>query len=398
MPWRRASAASNVAPRAAAPGASPRRPAPPARSRSRATSRSRARARSTRRCRDRRGGPTHQPPPVIVAVELVPERACRGGSASRGATGSHHGAGEQRDQRSRSGAARGCSRFQFQVNARYARNTSTGSPRPAIPLASVASAAQHRRDVEVERRLVADAHDQREVRDEAGDVRQHHDDAGDRERQPPKGSATRAATESIDQLRQRHDHEQPDRHDRKAGGRGQAILRPRCAPRGAAAATSSSSNSASAPSASAIVIGPTNAMSVIAWRDTSAYSGDVAVTTAAMHARAPADEARHAQVDGVDAQHAEQAERQAHRPLGARRQRQRPRTRAWPSPNSCSDRLMIQNDSTGFDQKCVGIDWRARPPQADVVVAHRHLAGDLAVVGLPRIAEPVGARERDVER
>ena len=45
--------------------------------------------------------------------------------------------------------------------------------------------------------------------------------------------------------------------------------------------TSSSSNSASAPSASAIVIGPTNAMSVIAWRDTSAYSGDVAVTTAA---------------------------------------------------------------------------------------------------------------------
>ena len=61
------------------------------------------------------------------------------------------------------------------------------------------------------------------------------------------------------------------------------------------------------------------------------------------------------------------------------------------------DRLMIQNDSTGFDQKCSGSMRRARPPQADVVAAHRHLARDLGVVRLPRIVQAVRAREREVE-
>ena len=115
-------------------------------------------------------------------------------------------------------------------------------------------------------------------------------------------------------------------------------------------------------------------------------------------AGAPAHEARDAQVDRRTSP-ARRAGRTAAAPPTRRgttsaispARRGAARTR-------CIARLMIQNDSTGFDQKSSASMRRARPPEADVVAPLGHLAGDLGVVGLPGILEAVRARERDVEQ
>ena len=128
-------------------------------------------------------------------------------------------------------------------------------------------------------------------------------------------------------------------------------------------------------------------------------AGEVAVTSAAEQPGPPADEARDAQVDARRCP-ARRAGRRA-RASPTRRGSTAPSSpdAAAASPNArCIDRLMIQNDSTGFDQKWSASMRRARPPQADVVAAHRHLAGHLAVVGLPGILQPVRTGEGDVEQ
>ena len=146
-------------------------------------------------------------------------------------------------------------------------------------------------------------------------------------------------------------------------------------------------------------MGPTKGMSVIAWRATRLNSGEVRQHQRRQHARPPADEAGGHQVDAVEGQqrHQQKGTRSAH--SGAERQRQLPEgAPAPPMPATCIDRLISQNVSTGFDQKNSAVERRARPVQADEVVALGHLAGDLAVVGLPGIEQPVAAGERQVEQ
>ena len=128
-------------PRAAAAAPRTRRitaaPARPARARSRAAPRSRARARSTRSVPRSPWRPT-----TSRRQWLSPYSSSQNGRPCRTSIAWCHGIATTAQVSSASRIAKpSCARlrrFQFQVNARYARNTSTGRPRPASPFASVA--------------------------------------------------------------------------------------------------------------------------------------------------------------------------------------------------------------------------------------------------------------------
>ena len=109
-----------------------------------------------------------------------------------------------------------------------------------------------------------------------------------------------------------------------------------------------------------MVIGPTNAMSVIAWRETRLYIGDVAATSAAS---TPARRLTKRETHQVDARRCPSTPIRQNGTRTAHSARVEPSAivaaasaRARRCPTRCIARLMIQNDSTGFDQKCVGVD------------------------------------------
>ena len=147
-----------------------------------------------------------------------------------------------------------------------------------------------------------------------------------------------------------------------------------------------------------MVMGETNGMSVIAWRVMSAHC-DIVASTSAASTPARRDTSRDtsfhtAQIAAIDS--SASGSRTAH---SGRQVATIWFAGTWPhsSPNSFIDSANSHSVRTGLDQNSGAILRRARPPQADPVVALRHLPRDLAVVRLPRVPQPVVAGERDVQ-
>ena len=269
-----------------------------------------------------------------------------------------------------------------------------GQPSPARPLASTATPAHHGRDVEIERRAVAGAAAEPEEGERPDVVRNHRDRAVHEELAAADRDLHLELDRIDDQLRH---HQQQQHRDRGEEGRVVRVAPEPLAPPGQKLVRSSSS--AMAPSASAMVMGPTKAMSVIAWRATRKNIGLVAITSAARKPARRETKRATTMYTAHIAEHADQAERHAHRPFGAREQRHLARGIAGqPDARDVHADAHQPEGQHRLGPEHVRVARRARPPQADEVAALGHLARDLGVVRLPRIPQAVGPGERDVEQ
>ena len=179
--------------------------------------------------------PDHQPPPVVVAVELVPERLAVP-DQHRVVPGDRHHRDRQQRQQDPESQLRAPQPLPVPGEAQVGQKDDHRQPEPRDPLGQRGEAAERRGDVEIERRLRAQAPDEREVGQEAGHVRQHHQHARERNEAMPEVEGPAQLDGVDDQLRQR------DRREEAGGKVEQGVVGPaelelcRAAPRAGGAA------------------------------------------------------------------------------------------------------------------------------------------------------------------
>ena len=331
-----------------------------------------------------------QPPPVVVAIQLVPEGEAVADEHGVVPREGHHGA--RHDRQYHPGADLGPRQpLPVPGEEQISQEHQHGQTQACQPLGQHGQPTQRGSQQEIQGGLVFEPRRPREATGEPHEIGRHHDDPRDVQGAAAKMDGPPQLGGVHHELRQRCHDEDAHRHQE------QGVVRPgQAAPGPARQLLVALIEESQEPERERHRHGADEGHvrhGLASHQEIERRRGE---HDGADDPRAPAHESGQAQVHRPDPEDPHQAERQSQGPFGPRAERDRARSTSRHA-EQVHEQAHDPERKHRLRPEVVGIERGPGPPQADVVAAHGHLARHLAVMGLPRVRQAVGSRQRHIQ-